>query len=64
MTYGFRPEHWWSFQQELRARDIAVSEIEKVEMKPLTEPSDTGSRVVVTVTLRSGRADTWVHEER
>ena len=63
MTYGFRPEHWWSFQQELRVRGIAVSEIERVEMRPLAEPTDGGSRVVVTVTLRSGRADTWIHTE-
>lgn len=63
MTYGFRPEHWWSFQQELRARGLAVDEIEKVEMRPLIESAGTGSRVVVTVTLRSGRADTWIHTE-
>ena len=65
MTYGFRPINWWSFEQELHARGIAVGDIEKVEMKPVTSPdwSAGGSRAVVTVTLRSGRADTWIHEE-
>jgi hypothetical protein len=65
MTYGFRPENWWNFQQELRARGIALSEIEKVEMRSLTtaDSAHTGARAIVTVTLRSGRADTWIHEE-
>jgi hypothetical protein len=58
MTYGFRPQNWWSFQQELRARGIAVSEIEKIEMR-----SDTAPTAIITVTLRSGRVDTWIHEE-
>lgn len=58
MTYGFRPENWWSFEQELRARGIAVGDIEKIEMK-----SATGSSAIVTVTLRSGRSDTWIHDE-
>jgi len=63
MTYGFRPDNWWIFDQELRARGIVVSDIERVEMKPLT-PEDSianASAAMVTVTLRSGRTETWVH---
>lgn len=65
MTYGFRPENWWSFQQELRARGIAVSDIEKVEMRSPTtaESTDTVASAIITITLRSGRVDTWIHEE-
>jgi hypothetical protein len=65
MTYGFRPKNWWSFQQELRARGIAVGEIEKVEMRPLTTAAstETVASAIITVTLRSGRVDTWIHEE-
>jgi hypothetical protein len=60
MTYGLRPENWPAFDRELRARGIAVGEIEKVEMRPLTLDS-TGT--VVTITLRSGRVDTWIHDQ-
>lgn len=60
MTYGLRPENWPAFDRELRARDIAVGEIEKVELRPLPLDS-TGT--VVTITLRSGRVDTWIHDQ-
>ena len=59
MTYGFRPENWWSFEQELHARGITVGEIEKVELRS----ADTGGSAIVTVTLRSGRVATWIHDQ-
>jgi hypothetical protein len=64
MTYGFLPDNWWIFDQELRARGITLTEIERVEMRPLTpEGSFAGlPTAMVTVTLRSGRTETWVHE--
>jgi hypothetical protein len=65
MTYGFRPENWWIFERELRTRGIAVSEIEKLEMRSLATDDSIGTAcgALVTVTLRSGRVDTWVHEQ-
>jgi hypothetical protein len=36
MTYAFRPENWPAFQHELRARGIAVSDIERVAIRPRT----------------------------
>jgi hypothetical protein len=36
MTYAFRPENWPAFQYELRARGIAVSDIERVAIRPRT----------------------------
>jgi hypothetical protein len=60
MTYGFRPENWPAFEQELRARGIAVADIEKVELQPASARDDAdAARTRVTVTLRSGRVDTW-----
>ena len=38
MTYGFRPENWPAFQSELQKRGIAVTDIEKVEMRPEVTP--------------------------
>jgi hypothetical protein len=63
MTYGFSPENWPAFEHELRARGIAVADIEKLELRPAGARDDadaTGTRV--TVTLRSGRVDTWTQD--
>lgn len=62
MTYGFRPENWPAFERELRARGIAITEIEKIEMRPPDAPDVAGVGTLVTVTLRSGRVDTWTQE--
>ena len=64
MTYGFRPDNWWIFEQELRARGITVTEIERVEMRPLLpdDPSGRVSSAMITVTMRSGHTETWVHQ--
>ena len=61
MTYGFRPENWPAFEHELRVRGIAVADIEKIEMRPNETEGPAGT--VVIVTLRSGRTDTWRHEQ-
>lgn len=53
MTYGFRPENWPAFQAELQKRGIAAADIEKVEIRGRDMMVD------VTVTLRSGRAESW-----
>ena len=69
MTYGFRPENWPAFEEELQRRGIAVDDIEKVEMRPGI-PHDLGrsdagaghasaASVQVVVTLRSGRVESW-----
>jgi hypothetical protein len=64
MTYGFRPDNWWRFDQELRARGIVISEIERVEIEPLPiqDSSAIASSARVTVTLRSGRTEAWIHQ--
>lgn len=49
MTYGFYPENWPAFQAELEKRGITTADIEKVEIRPED----------VTVTLRSGRVESW-----
>ena len=63
MTYGFRPENWPAFQSELQKRGIAAAEIEKVEFRPGAEADVCGESrhrlVDVTVTLRSGRTESW-----
>jgi hypothetical protein len=60
MTYGYRPENWPAFQAELQKRGISTSDIEKVEMRPPDDPrADRHAIVNVTVTLRSGRAESW-----
>jgi len=63
MTYGFRPDNWPVFQAELRKRGIDAADIEKLEMRPTDDPAiAVESRhgiVDVTVTLRSGRAESW-----
>ena len=53
MTYGFRPENWPACQAELQKRGIAAADIEKVEIRGRDMMVD------VTVTLRSGRAESW-----
>ncbi len=58
IAYGFRPENWPAFERELRVRGIAVGDIEKVEMRP-QDAEGSAAATVVTVTLRSGRVDTW-----
>ena len=63
MTYGFRPENWPAFQAELQKRGISAADIEKVEMRPTEDPGavpeDRHAIVDITVTLRSGRAESW-----
>jgi hypothetical protein len=66
MTYGFLPENWPAFRHELQLRGIAVSEIEKVELR-LQPPQNTAGvsegMVSVTVTLRSGRVNSWSQQQ-
>lgn len=64
MTYGYRPENWPVFQTELQRRGISAADIEKVEIRP--ESTDPDRAVLeqprnmnVTVTLRSGRVESW-----
>jgi hypothetical protein len=63
MTYGFRPDNWPAFQAELQKRGINTADIEKIEMRAPDDPSVASesrhSVVDVTVTLRSGRAESW-----
>jgi hypothetical protein len=62
MTYGFRPENWPAFQAELKRRGINAADIERVEMRPTEAPGESpGDRQIIdiTVTLRSGRAESW-----
>ena len=60
MTYGLRPEHWWSFEWEMVHRGIRAADIEKVEFRAGTTPPD----MTVVVTLRSGRVETWEQPQR
>ncbi len=55
MTYGYRPENWDTFQVELQQRGIAAADIEKVEIRP----DALAGLMCVTVTLRSGRVESW-----
>jgi hypothetical protein len=56
MPYGYRPDNWPAFQSELERRGIATAEIEKIELRPVSDaPADTD----VTVTMRSGRVESW-----
>ena len=63
MTYGFRPENWPAFQAELQKRGISAADIEKVEMRPTEDHGAVLEArhgiVDITVTLRSGRAESW-----
>ncbi|MBI2158945.1 MAG: hypothetical protein HYU25_00885 [Candidatus Rokubacteria bacterium] len=54
MTYGYRPENWPVFEAELRKRRIVATDIEKVEIRP-----EHPGNMNVTVTLRSGRVESW-----
>lgn len=64
MTYGFLPENWPAFQSELQRRGITVADIEKVEMRPEGAAASTPPGLVeVTVTLRSGRVESWSHRQ-
>ncbi|HEV8616024.1 MAG TPA: hypothetical protein VGU22_11090 [Methylomirabilota bacterium] len=49
MSYGFRPENWPAFQEELDRRQLTIADIEKLELTATT----------VTLTLRSGRVESW-----
>ena len=65
MTYGFRPENWPAFQAELLERAITVADIEKIEFRPGARitlpqrPEIAQGMVEITVTLRSGRVESW-----
>ena len=69
MTYGFRPENWPAFQAELLERAITVADIEKIEFRPriphlarttLPQRAEIAqTEVEITVTLRSGRVESW-----
>src|SRR5262245_2088779 len=63
MTYGLRPENWPAFQAELDARRIAFDEIERLELRPETTESLSLGTVNVTVTLRSGRVESWTQHQ-
>jgi len=63
MTYGLRPENWPAFQTELDARRITFDEIERVELRPETTESMPLGTVSVTVTLRSGRVESWTQRQ-
>lgn len=60
MTYGFRPENWPAFQAELLERAITVADIEKIEFRPRIPRAEIAQGMVeITVTLRSGRVESW-----
>ena len=61
MTYGFVPQDWYAFARELADRGIAVSDIEKIEMRPA---AGAPARMDVVVTARSGQVHTWTRDER
>ena len=63
MTYGLRPENWPAFQAELSERRISFEQIERVELRPETTESLPLGKVNVTVTLRSGRVESWMQHE-
>jgi hypothetical protein len=59
MTYGFCPEDWPLFHSQIEKRRIEVADIERVEMRP----DSTHNSVAITVTLRSGRVESWTQEQ-
>jgi class 3 adenylate cyclase len=63
MTYGFRPENFPAFQAELGARGITPGDIEKVEIRPEDADAMSVGIVNVTVTLRSGRVESWTQHQ-
>jgi len=56
-------EAWSAFQAELQKRGISAADIEKIEMRPTENPGDLlagrHGLIDITVTLRSGRAESW-----
>jgi hypothetical protein len=55
MTYGYQPADWHAFESELRRHGVEMTEIERVEFRPVGDaPAGT---FYVTVTLRSGRVE-------
>jgi len=63
MTYGLRPENWPAFHAELDGRRIIFEEIERVEFRPEITDSIPLGTVNVTVTLRSGRVESWIQQQ-
>ena len=59
MTYGFCPEDWPLFHSQIEKRRIEVADIERVEMRP----DSIQNSVAITVTLRSGRVESWTQEQ-
>lgn len=60
MPYAYQPENWPAFRNELEQRGISAAEIERLEFRPVSEaPAQTD----VTVTLRSGRVESWRHRQ-
>jgi len=67
MTYGFRPDNWQAFEEELEQRGIAAAEIERVEIRPavagtpspLADVEGGGGMVDISVVLRSGQVTSW-----
>jgi hypothetical protein len=59
MTYGFRPEHWPTFEREMDHRGIRPADIERVELRAGSAPRE----MTVVVTLRSGRVESWEQPE-
>ena len=57
MTYGFRPDNWPTFEAELQKRGIAAGDIERIEIRPRL--SNAGDVVEISLTLRSGRVESW-----
>ena len=51
------PEYCWAFQRELKARDIAMADIEKIEIVPQPLHGGETGAVVVVVTLQSGHVE-------
>jgi hypothetical protein len=63
MTFGYRPENWPAFEDELQRRGIAPGDIERVELRPPAEPGSEPT-VDVTVTTRSGLVESWTHPQQ
>jgi hypothetical protein len=59
MTYGYCPEDWPLFRDQIAQRHIDVADIERVEMRP---DSDRGA-LAITLVLRSGRVESWRQDQ-